>query len=152
MATFPQGITENLISAPVKDFYGALNYANPDLVQRFARTKGLAINEAERYFRECKKMLILMGSMKDPFSPSQPLDEIWHHFILHTREYEEYCKTYIGRFLHHNPTDVPYVESRTRMLGIAKMLFKEIDVALWPSMETLACDSSCKGDNYCKGD
>ncbi|MEL6868036.1 MAG: hypothetical protein AAFP19_26670 [Bacteroidota bacterium] len=30
------------------------------------------------------------------------IDEMWHTFILFTKEYHDFCMKYFGRFLHHN--------------------------------------------------
>lgn len=35
--------------------------------------------------------------------PSQAADDLWHEFILHTRNYEAFCRRAFGRFLHHTP-------------------------------------------------
>ncbi|MET0349697.1 MAG: hypothetical protein ABW067_07900 [Rhizobacter sp.] len=35
--------------------------------------------------------------------PSQIADELWHEFILHTRNYEVFCRKAFGRFMHHTP-------------------------------------------------
>jgi hypothetical protein len=35
--------------------------------------------------------------------PSQAADELWHEFILHTREYAAFCRKAFGRMLHHTP-------------------------------------------------
>lgn len=35
--------------------------------------------------------------------PSQVVDELWHEFILSTREYETFCEQAFGMFLHHTP-------------------------------------------------
>jgi hypothetical protein len=37
--------------------------------------------------------------------PSQVVDVAWHEFILFTRSYEEFCKSGLGRFLHHTPAE-----------------------------------------------
>lgn len=37
--------------------------------------------------------------------PSVVVDEVWHEFILHTRDYEAFCEKYLGFFLHHVPND-----------------------------------------------
>ena len=36
------------------------------------------------------------------FGPLLNLDEIWHSFILHTRDYSNFCHTYFDDYLHHN--------------------------------------------------
>lgn len=34
------------------------------------------------------------------------IDEMWHMFILHTKDYHDFCMQYFGRFIHHNPTSI----------------------------------------------
>jgi hypothetical protein len=38
--------------------------------------------------------------------PSQVADDLWHEFILYTRNYETFCQRAFGRFLHHTPAVV----------------------------------------------
>lgn len=38
--------------------------------------------------------------------PSQVVDDLWHEYILYTRNYEEFCRRAFGRFLHHTPAAV----------------------------------------------
>jgi hypothetical protein len=38
--------------------------------------------------------------------PSQVVDDLWHEFILYTRNYEVFCRQAFGRFLHHTPAVV----------------------------------------------
>ena len=38
--------------------------------------------------------------------PSQVADDLWHEFILYTRNYEQFCRGAFGRFLHHTPAVV----------------------------------------------
>jgi len=40
-----------------------------------------------------------------PLSPSATVDIGWHTFILHTREYAEFCDRIAGHFIHHIPTN-----------------------------------------------
>jgi hypothetical protein len=35
--------------------------------------------------------------------PSQVVDDLWHEFILHTKNYDAFCSRAFGRFLHHTP-------------------------------------------------
>lgn len=37
--------------------------------------------------------------------PSQVVDVAWHEFILFTRQYQEFCRKGLGRFLHHVPAE-----------------------------------------------
>jgi hypothetical protein len=38
--------------------------------------------------------------------PSQVADDLWHEFILYTREYDAFCRRAFGGFLHHAPAVV----------------------------------------------
>jgi hypothetical protein len=38
--------------------------------------------------------------------PSQVADDLWHEFILYTRQYERFCQKAFGGFLHHTPAVV----------------------------------------------
>jgi hypothetical protein len=38
--------------------------------------------------------------------PSQAADDLWHEFILYTRQYDGFCKRAFGGFLHHTPAVV----------------------------------------------
>lgn len=38
--------------------------------------------------------------------PSQVADDLWHEFILYTKNYEIFCRKAFGRFLHHTPAVV----------------------------------------------
>jgi hypothetical protein len=35
--------------------------------------------------------------------PSRVVDDLWHEFILDTREYQRFCEAAFGRFFHHVP-------------------------------------------------
>ncbi|CAH0442450.1 glycine-rich domain-containing protein [Ralstonia pseudosolanacearum] len=36
--------------------------------------------------------------------PSRVADDLWHAFILYTREYRDFCRRAFGKFLHHLPS------------------------------------------------
>lgn len=38
--------------------------------------------------------------------PSQVVDDLWHEFILYTKNYRQFCQHAFGRFLHHTPAIV----------------------------------------------
>lgn len=38
--------------------------------------------------------------------PSQVADDLWHEFILYTRQYDRFCQKAFGGFLHHTPAVV----------------------------------------------
>jgi hypothetical protein len=38
--------------------------------------------------------------------PSQAADDLWHEFILYTKNYQQFCRKAFGGFLHHTPAVV----------------------------------------------
>jgi len=78
----------------------------PGLFDRLAhRRPGLLGEDRQRvddalrqYFR-----LYLKSGFKFVSMPSQLADDLWHEFILYTRNYEIFCKKAFGRFFHHTP-------------------------------------------------
>jgi hypothetical protein len=48
----------------------------------------------------------LKGGRRFVSMPSQVADDLWHEFILYTRNYQAFCDRAFGRFLHHTPAVV----------------------------------------------
>lgn len=80
---FPQGLF-----APLRERHADLSLKDCQLVAHALRQFFLAhLHSGRKYV-----------SM-----PSQIADELWHEFILHTRNYEVFCRKAFGRFMHHTP-------------------------------------------------
>jgi hypothetical protein len=48
--------------------------------------------------------LAYLKSGRKPVSmPSQVTDDLWHEFILYTRNYQRFCQQAFGHFMHHTP-------------------------------------------------
>ena len=48
----------------------------------------------------------LMSGKRYVSMPSQVADDLWHEFILYTRDYDAFCRRAFGGFLHHTPAVV----------------------------------------------
>ena len=66
---------------------------------RFSRSDCQLIDQGLRQFFRA----YLNGGRRDVAMPSQAVDELWHHFILYTQSYGDFCTRAFGRFLHHTP-------------------------------------------------
>jgi len=51
--------------------------------------------------------------------PSRVVDAAWHHFILYTHAYAEFCARAFGRFLHHTPT-AAMADARAANVGLRR--------------------------------
>lgn len=55
--------------------------------------------------REYFHILNFAGKNKNVAMPSQAVDVAWHEFILFTKEYQNFCRRALGRFIHHTPAE-----------------------------------------------
>lgn len=51
-------------------------------------------------------MAYLRSGRRPVSMPSQVADDLWHAFILYTKNYQAFCQRAFGRFLHHTPAVV----------------------------------------------
>lgn len=74
----------------------------PFLIEKFAKDHGYTEDEARSLFEDVKRFLLL-GSLVDASpAPSLPIDQMWHSFILFTKDYADFCAK-VGGFIHHRP-------------------------------------------------
>ena len=96
-----------------------LQYQNPLVIKRFKRNNPKLEHKAEilfldmlKYLWLCKKHELDLELDKD--NPNLnftcvmhqemiDIDEMWHTFILITKDYAAFCQEYFGEFLHHIP-------------------------------------------------
>jgi hypothetical protein len=91
-------------------FGAVLDYKADFLVEKLLKEVIVeSRNEAEDLFLEVKRYLVL-----DRLYPeskwqmySRRIDEVWHQFVLFTREYSSFCERYFGAMLHHSPSNSP---------------------------------------------
>jgi hypothetical protein len=82
-------------------------YSNEAVIERIQVEAGIDRDTARAWFNEMLIFLDLAADSKDFISPPGPVDAAWHAFILHTRDYEAYCRERFGRVIHHEPTVEP---------------------------------------------
>jgi hypothetical protein len=89
-----------------------LQYSNRDVVYRFKKTYGISWEASEDIFEQVKKFLWLahhrrLAGLDQGLSIDIPIvviDEMWHNFVLFTKEYTAFCKEFFGYYVHHAPT------------------------------------------------
>lgn len=110
------------------DLTQLLNYQNPQVIKRYQRDfpnanvdAGFLFMNLLKYLWLCKKHI--HDKKLHPSDPAldfiavmhqemRAMDDIWHVFILHTKDYADFCQKYFGEFLHHVPnvvTDQPEI-------------------------------------------
>lgn len=92
------------------------SYKNDEVIQRFLKHYKTSENDAHFIFHCLKRILWLGGERKRDvrYGLKVPtafpmlttmwiLDEMWHVFILFTKDYREFCLDYVGEFIDHFP-------------------------------------------------
>jgi hypothetical protein len=59
--------------------------------------------ESRECFEDIKRFLYMAVIADKAVAPTEKLDEMWHNFILYTMDYDEFCRMYLGLFVHHRP-------------------------------------------------
>jgi hypothetical protein len=69
------------------------------------RRPGLDVKQQQLVARALRQFFLayLKGGRRRVGMPSQVVDDLWHEFILYTRDYAEFCANAFGTFLHHTP-------------------------------------------------
>lgn len=97
-----------------------LAYDNQRLVQYHAQKHAIDSKEAHRRLGDWLGWVWLLAHRKKQqketylFGPLLALDELWHDFLLHTRDYDDFCQLYLDVFLHHdivNETNVTKIST-----------------------------------------
>ena len=110
----------------------ALEFENDHLIiDGFMKRYDVEKEEAANILQETKKWLWIAAkaSEEETFSlsierPLAVIDEMWHNFILHTRQYHKYCMDKFKKFIHHEPT--PSSEKEKFQQRIAKNPTEEV--------------------------
>ena len=92
----------------------ALKYQNDEVVHRFTTLWDVSVAETQDLFLETKKWIWLYAQPEKPrlkiTTPLLMIDEMWHNFILFSRDYMKYCYDCFGRYIHHAP--IPHSEKK----------------------------------------
>jgi len=134
-----------------------LAYQNPKIVRRIARDLEISVVEAEGIFQDTLRFLFLCGALHGQFAPATRVDDGWHAFLLFTEDYADFCGTFFGALIQHNPRDVgdnPSDGVIPRTKNAAKFFFGELSKN-WSykvgadCCNTCSCES-CSGSTNCQ--
>ena len=112
-----------------------------EVIRRYAFKNELPVAEAVRLFDEVEAFLD--ASTESAQVPDRRLDSAWHEFILHTKQYQEYCVGRYGRIVHHVPTS-PLAGGEDRPRPKPDDCGSGIDDSRLPSC--YKCQSDCSAD------
>jgi hypothetical protein len=136
--------------------HAALNFPLTRIAARYQQLYDVPPHDLARHERELKRYLVLRSRLNAETLPTpKALDQLWHVFLLYTRDYMTFCDM-LGGFIHHVPGDAAHgVEKRSEdarlygeLLAFYEEMFRETPPAdVWPSMDAVSsaladCDAS----------
>ena len=139
-------------------YFGMQDFEAPYLQERLETKSDVkGVTAYETAFDEFKKYASLSVSTDKPLAMTSPeVDEVWHQFILFTRQYESFCEDRLGgTFLHHSPyranVEAEVVEAHTKNIqaayeaafGEAPELWRDFQASMSP------CDGCSQSDGGC---
>lgn len=105
-----------------------LNYENQPVVKRFQKEFPAKADQAENLFKDLLRFFWgtrrhALDRKTNPDNPNlefvyimdedmRDIDQMWHIFLLYTRDYMEFCQKHFGEYLHHQPDLVPHFEKQ----------------------------------------
>ncbi|HEX6358227.1 hypothetical protein [Actinophytocola sp.] len=124
------------------------------LVIRLMTDEGLSPTFAARVMDQALAFLGTSAVHRgEPLSPSRAVDPGWHTFILHTRDYREFCRQTAGRFIDHVPMREPFGDpgqsesSLRRTVAAMRQAGYQVDEVLWFSVAACTgCHGGCHDD------
>lgn len=87
---------------------------------------------AAALWEEMLLFLDMVALSEEFISPPPQVDVAWHAFILHTRDYEAYCRERYGRVIHHQPTGKPDSRAYERAYKARSANSAPVDPLIWP--------------------
>lgn len=106
--------------------------------QRVMERHSISQTQYQWMLLEVKRFFLMCAILKQVPMFSKDADLIWHEMLMFTRDYDRFCTTFAGRFIHHQP-NVAYTndnklpeEERARYDLIYSMLFH-----IYPANEAL---------------
>jgi len=126
----------------------ALAYSNPEILYKFMERWSVTEAAAAELFTETKRLLWVKHVSESRGAPFgidpalRILDEMWHTFVLFTREYAAYCDRVYGEFLHHAPTTRAERDHARRNLEASVQAERERSLRQWRLVTEVAGEAT----------
>lgn len=136
-----------------------------DVLARYKKEQGFTDDVIADHHRELVRFLSLCATGINAgkfYGMMGAIDELWHTFVIFTREYSRFCDQVAGRFMHHVPEVEGAVSEGTLEHYLAflhdyETVYGEAaPTAYWPrpKMDAFGAEAACmgcKGCNTCTG-
>ena len=113
-----------------------VNYVNSNAIKRYSKEHKKSMDEAADVFKNLMIYLYIAEKCQEarcelPITESiMEIDNMWHIFLLFTKDYALFSQQYAGKFIHHSPfTDesnvIPETERRANLRKCLNILVSE---------------------------
>lgn len=134
----------------------AMSFPMEHIIDRYMRDFDVPLDVALEHEKELKRYLTLCALRPDvSYGMKGAVDDLWHTFVLFTRDYAAFCDEVAGHFIHHVPVTPGAVIGPTtggygRMLADYETVFgEEPPQEHWPRASGQECGST--GGSSCGG-
>ena len=106
----------------------SLDFDAPYLIEKLVKDHVcVSEDEARALFREVKRFLHLNRADRSRIWDmySHRVDEVWHQFVLFTRQYMDFCQRYYGLYLPHSPSNSPQTQRGGTAADVPSATFAE---------------------------
>jgi hypothetical protein len=135
-----QTVTYREIPKPASEI---LAYENDRLVKRYAMDHGATLDQSRRCFKALKEFLIVCAVKPGYKVTSDPVDQMWHTFLLFTKDYQQFCEQNLGMFINHEPFENAAPQAYLETRSFVENYFGHIDEQLWSVDAKADCSSGC---------
>ena len=133
------------------DFSKTLKKVNADLGGLTAKYLQEGIENLKRYY-----VVALLDPLNE-HAVSRLVDPFWHAHILHTKDYEFFCQSIFGQYIHHQPLDFDDLTAFQEVtslysytLKIYSKIFHSFNSDWWPAIDDKASGSPINGPVVCQ--
>ncbi len=130
------------------------------VLARYRKEHGFSVDISKDHLREIIRFLSLSATAtrhKKYYGMTGAVDELWHTFVIFTKDYAAFCNAVAGRFLHHVRENDGHMTENTldhylAFLSDYEAVYKEpAPTAYWPQPTDLYADRACNGCSACNG-
>lgn len=109
-------------------------YRNEDVLRRYMEDNKKSREEAERAWTAFLQFMAVCMFKNARVTATPTADGIWHSFLLHTKQYREFCDQFMGGFVDHEPTsDEGSSQDYDATRWFAMQVFGSLDERDWPT-------------------
>jgi len=133
-----------------------------DILARYKKEQGFDDAIVADHHRELIRFMSLCATGINAgkfYGMMGAIDELWHTFVIFTREYSRFCDQVAGQFMHHVPEVEDGVSDGTlehylAFLDDYEAVYGEAaPAAYWPrpKLDAIGAEAACKGCSACAG-